>query len=253
METLEWPRWVAFTAFVVLLGLQIWQRTSQVAARWYQARAAAESAKTLAWRYAAGAPPFDPPPADVDSAFVQRLKDVAEELGSVALPASSAGEQITAEMRALRASPLPARIATYVSGRLADQVAWYSDRSRQFGSAGQRWDFAFYLIAVLAAVSAFFYAVNLEIEPAAGLAATALGGVLAWTNARNHQTLASSYSVAALELDLASALARTWPTRSTGGPSSTTRSPRSRASTACGWLRARAAGDQGVARARVSR
>lgn len=207
--SVRWLGWVSVVAFVILLVAQFWQRSSRLQARWYQARAAAEAAKTLAWRYAVGAPPFDPPPQECDRALVDRLHEVAAKLKDVQLPVAADSTQISEAMRTLRAAPLATRMAAYQAGRLGDQVQWYSARSSGLGAAGLRWDAAFYTLAVVSILGAVSYATGTLDGAIAGVATTVLAGVLTWMSTRNHQTLATSYALAALELSLASELART--------------------------------------------
>ena len=84
---------------------------------WYQARAAAESARTLAWRYAAGGQPF-PVSRDaheVDELLLDRLHGVLVPLSSIpVIPGTPHLEQITEWMRTTRGLSLDGRKATFV-------------------------------------------------------------------------------------------------------------------------------------------
>src|SRR5256885_1854042 len=65
----------------LVLALKSYERS------WYRARAAAESIKTLAWRYMTGAPPYtaELPERDADQRFTADLRKVLEESGDVPL------------------------------------------------------------------------------------------------------------------------------------------------------------------------
>ena len=79
---------------------------SNPVADWHQGRAAAESVKTLCWRYAVCANPFGRQLDDaaVDREFVQRLDEILEQLSGLHVmpPAEQEDEQITPWMRETR-------------------------------------------------------------------------------------------------------------------------------------------------------
>src|SRR5688572_16797679 len=56
--TTDWAGVIAAIAFVVALLTRLDLLTGRPERIWYEGRAAAESAKTLAWRYAVGGVPF---------------------------------------------------------------------------------------------------------------------------------------------------------------------------------------------------
>ena len=56
---------VAFFAFACALGAELYLATTSPLTTWYEGRAAAESAKTLAWRYMVRAEPFEIDAPDV--------------------------------------------------------------------------------------------------------------------------------------------------------------------------------------------
>jgi SMODS and SLOG-associating 2TM effector domain 3/SMODS and SLOG-associating 2TM effector domain 1 len=173
---------------------------------WYGGRAVAESTKSLAWRYMTGADPYplSLAPAEADAKFVSDLKAMVKDQAQAALGFGSDFSdrpQITARMREVRAATLEQRRQTYVSGRIADQRRWYGAKARK----SQR--------------VANWYFVLIQVSQALTLAATVLllsatgskwnlGGVfsalasalIAWLQVRQHEELAQSYSVTALDL-----------------------------------------------------
>ncbi|MCB8044021.1 DUF4231 domain-containing protein [Microbacterium oxydans] len=81
--------WVALIGFLVALVSELYLALATPEKRWYQARAGAESAKTLSWRFAVGADPFFLSLRDdtADSLFRQRIIQVARQVtDSVQLP-----------------------------------------------------------------------------------------------------------------------------------------------------------------------
>ena len=61
---------LAFAAFACALGAELFLATTSPLTTWYEGRAAAESAKTLAWRYMVRAEPFEHDTPEVDKQFL---------------------------------------------------------------------------------------------------------------------------------------------------------------------------------------
>ena len=85
---------------------------------WYQGRAAAESVKTLSWRYTVAGDPF---PAELteaaaDKIFVERLRDVLVDMDRLTVTIGGEGEEITEWMRNVRGAPLAERKQDYAQG-----------------------------------------------------------------------------------------------------------------------------------------
>jgi hypothetical protein len=174
--------------------------------RWYRGRAAAESVKTLAWRYAVGGDPFgiDAPEAEV--LFTRRLRDLVEALRDIGLPAVDGTEQISNRMRTIRTSSLEERRMSYLQGRIEDQCSWYTRKARINDRRGRGWAIAsgFLILAGLSAGLARAFTV-LETD-LLGVLAAAAAAAAAWAQMRQHRTLASSYGLAAQELGLTRAV-----------------------------------------------
>ncbi|MBV9820887.1 MAG: DUF4231 domain-containing protein, partial [Actinobacteria bacterium] len=96
---------VALLMFAAALVLQVSRIGQQAERRWYDARAAAESIKSASWQYAVGGEAFRIGAADVQSAFVQRLREVLEGLRHLDIGAATAtSAAVTADMQTLRNS-----------------------------------------------------------------------------------------------------------------------------------------------------
>jgi hypothetical protein len=92
----------------------------------FRARALAISIKSLAWRYMAKAPPFEPGISsfEVDNRYLSLLRSLhgaAEAIGGPPRSAEPSKEEITTRMREIRAQPLQKRRASYFVGRVARQ------------------------------------------------------------------------------------------------------------------------------------
>lgn len=121
---------VVAAAFVAAVGLEVALWAAKPERRWYDGRAAAESLKTLVWRYCVKGEPFSETLGDqaADALFLSRTEEVLRGLRSVSLSAGDhqPGVQITPEMRAIRQSNLEERINAYDGERVQDQQTWYA-------------------------------------------------------------------------------------------------------------------------------
>lgn len=198
----------------VLLGFGRGQRS------WYEGRAAAESVKSLSWKYVARAVPFDDerpagsrqgqptgqsPDSSVDALFVARLREIFAALGGVGAAVASAGPAsggyISDRMREIRGAPLGVRREVYLSGRIGGQIDWYRRKAVAARRAGRFWTAFAVLSAALGIAAAFWRAAGGDIDllgPAAALIASAS----AWTQLRQYQPTSAAYSVTVIELEL---------------------------------------------------
>ncbi len=202
--TTDWAGVIATIAFLGALYTRLNLLTGRPERTWYDGRAAAESAKTLAWRYAVGGKPFGIktcPSQQADALLLTRLSDILTNLGGLgAVPPARGGEQITAGMRALRSRSLEERKAAYAAGRIANQRDWYSSKARWNLNRAQRWGAALLLVEFAGAVGAIVKAIGLVEIDLLGLAGTAAAAGTSWLQAKQHTTLAEAYSVTAHEL-----------------------------------------------------
>lgn len=127
------PGWLVVTlgGLVVALAAELVLLVAQPERDWYAGRALAESAKTLAWCYAMGAPPFalELDDADAVEVMVARLHRV-DELGRDRLRVELEPPWVTPAMTALRHAPFAERRAAYLQGRTQRQHQWYAARAR---------------------------------------------------------------------------------------------------------------------------
>jgi hypothetical protein len=204
----------AAAAFCTALVARISLLTDRPHKTWYGGRAAAESAKTLAWRYAVGGAPFqiDQKPDEVGLAFARRLEDILTDLDAESLvPHSGIEGQITPRMRELRAKSLGERKEAYRVGRIADQLLWYSRKAKWNKERAQRWNVGLMFLEILGLVGAIVAATGLFTKEVFGDTGVVIGSLVGWIGAivaagaawlqtKQHSNLAQAYSVAALEL-----------------------------------------------------
>ncbi|MGH2829467.1 MAG: DUF4231 domain-containing protein [Actinomycetota bacterium] len=172
---------------------------------WYEGRAAAETARSLAWRYAVRGDPFPSTLSAGKAAelLVARLRQIPSDLRTIELRPSLEhdSQQIGARMKALRDLPLEQRKAAYLDGRVRDQRTWYSSKSVFHGDRARRFGVAMIVAEATGVIGAVLQAAGLlgDLDPTA-LAPALAASIGAWAQAKQHQTLSRAYGIAALEL-----------------------------------------------------
>lgn len=192
--------WLALAASLVptlLLASGGAQRT------WYRGRAAAESVKTLAWKYAVRGAPFDVEPG-AEAAFVRNLTRILHNVRETRWEPTPVDEQdvITAQMRTLRAAPLRDRKAAYLNGRIDGQREWYTTRARQSANSARLWTAVAVLAILGGLVGGAFRAFGVVNFDALGAVAAGAAAATAWSQLKQYQSLAVAYALTAHELAL---------------------------------------------------
>lgn len=194
----------AAAAFGVALLSELYLLQERPDRVWYDGRAAAESAKTLTWRYLVGGNPFSKASLsdqDAEQLLVDRFGQIARDLRGVHLvPVSGGAEQLSDAMRKVRDLPLNARRDTYRRGRIEDQRDWYTRKARWNEQRATRWSLALTTLEAVGLVGAVLKATGTVDVDLLGLAGALVAAGVAWSQAKQHQTLASAYAVASQEL-----------------------------------------------------
>ena len=197
----QWAAIVALAPISVALFAEIVLLARRPERRWYQARAVAESAKTLAWRYQVGGRPLGRRMTDdeADTELIARLRALLSEFRDLALPAPNQ-DQVTSTMRKLRSSPLEERMKAYREERIEDQRAWYSHRADWNRRRSDWYQVGLIIIELAAFGMALFTALQgLSVSVYSLLAALAVAGV-GWLQIKQHRSMADAYSIASHEL-----------------------------------------------------
>ncbi len=197
--------WAAAAAYLAAIGLAVVTGRQNPQGLWYEGRAAAESVKTLAWKYAVRADAYQPPPTrlpDAEGLYEFQLTRVLHAFrGSRAVRGGAAAE-VTEAMRGLRGEPLAVRREVYLQERVKTQHDWYAAKARYCARAGF-WTGVLGIVlpltglvlAVLRAVDGFSY-------DALGTVSAIAASVAAWAQLRQYRPLAAAYALAADELEL---------------------------------------------------
>lgn len=174
---------------------------------WYDGRAAAESAKTLAWKYSVGGLPFSVDEVAADELFIQRLMAAMQLFKASIVAGGNRGTQITDAMKRLRAAPLDLRRTVYDKDRLAEQYAWYSYRSEHQRRQAFRWNGVVLVAQTGGAAAALLVAGTADLRFLIGAAAALAAAGTAWLQTKQFDSTGRAYAVAAQELAAVRSLA----------------------------------------------
>lgn len=199
--------WLAALAYLATVCFAVVASRQNPQGLWYEGRAAAESVKTLAWKFAVRADAYQPPPTtlpDAEGLYQLQLRGLLRGFRhSRAVPQSASDPvEVTAAMRGLRDQPLAVRREVYLRERVQVQHDWYRAKARYCATAGRLTGLlgivlpaAGLLLAVLRALGYFSY-------DALGTVSAVAASVTAWAELRQYRPLAAAYRLAADELEL---------------------------------------------------
>lgn len=205
---------VAFLAAAVLRTILIRGRPHRA---WYDGRAAAESIKTLAWKYTVAGDPFLSTNEDSDDVFRRLSNDVLASFGTLGESVASASNEPTDGMRALRSAPLVERRTAYEKHRIADQQDWYERKADWNKQRARFWGALMLTLQIAAAVGAFLKGFGVFDIDLFGIAGAAAASAAAWLETKQHHVVARAYRVAAQELTAIAALIPQQQTEETWG------------------------------------
>jgi protein-S-isoprenylcysteine O-methyltransferase Ste14 len=201
IEPPDWAALAGVTAFVVAIVVELYLLFTKPERTWYEGRAAAESVKTLAWRYAVGGRPFAVAEVDADKRFLSRLNEILTDLPDVSLVAGpEGGEQVTPAMRNLRAKPPVERRVAYRVGRIEDQRDWYRRKAKWNDERARRLRIVALVLEGVGILAGIVTVVGVVTADLLGIVAAAIAVVAAWMQTKQHETLARAYSVTTQEL-----------------------------------------------------
>jgi hypothetical protein len=194
--------WIGLISFLTAIGVESYILSTHPERDWYEGRAAAESVKTLTWRYVVGSSPFDLtlPSDDVDKLFLRRLNEVLTDLGRLAIPPARPGGQITSQMRQVRALPYKERKIAYAKERVQKQRDWYGKKAKENDRKAHTLlllTLMFELGGVIGAALKAFGVLQVDLL---GIVAAGASGLAAWSQTRQYWSNARAYSVATHEL-----------------------------------------------------
>ncbi len=208
ISTMTW--WVAILSLLLFVGslfLYIYGQHQDFQARWYKARALAESVKTATWRLTMAAEPFTEGTQDANlekfrKLLIELLKE-NEGIGAHLGGEWSKQAEITPAMLEALNQPFDVKKATYLEERIRDQREWYSRKSGDNRRASRKY---FIVLCVAYGLAVFLLSVRiawpdahyLPIEVVAVIASSLIG----WKELKRFDELASAYGLTAHELGI---------------------------------------------------
>ncbi len=164
---------------------------------WYLGRAAAESIKSLAWKYGVRAAPF----TDSDQAGNRLESDIVRVKSEIAeIPWKHEDKPITEAMSALRGSDLRTRRTAYIGGRLVLEQQWYSEKAETYTRKVRRWALIGIAATGLGLVMGFMKAFGVLTYDGLGAASAIAAAVTAWIQLKQFRPLTAAYLMTAREL-----------------------------------------------------
>jgi hypothetical protein len=199
---------VGAIAFLVALLSLLYRALRKPEDTWYEGRAAAESIKTLAWRFAVTGDPFAEAIStkDAERLLVERIHKILDGLKHLTIPLAPAGAlEISIKMRHCREASWAERRQAYQEGRINDQINWYSARAAVHKQRDRTWT----VVTVACAAAGFLLGgarfIGLFDVDFLGIGAAITSAALAWNQLNQNRINYASYSVAAHELRLIAA------------------------------------------------
>jgi hypothetical protein len=208
----EAPPIITAIVFLAALAAMLVRTLRKADQDWYKCRALAESIKTLTWRYAMRAKPFDDPRAQTDredfGKYLEATFKANQHIGHRVAGLSPHGEQITVAMDETRAKSLAERKEFYLKNRIRDQRRWYAGKAKTNKKILRRWIIACAAVYVAAISLVLANLDNPEwpvaVEPLIVVAAAIIG----WIQIKRYSELASAYALTAHEIGIIEERAR---------------------------------------------
>jgi protein-S-isoprenylcysteine O-methyltransferase Ste14 len=200
----DWAGVLAAYCFITALVVEGYLLKFKPERTWYEGRAAGESVKTLSWRYSVGGEPFSIGTRlenETEDLFLKQLDGVLGVLKDLDLVApTSSGQQISKTMREVRGLPLADRKMIYEQDRVEDQQTWYARKAAWNKTRAGRWTGAMLVVEGAGIVAGILKAVGTIEGDLLVFAGVVAATMAAWLQTKQHRTLATAYSVTALEL-----------------------------------------------------
>jgi hypothetical protein len=190
---------VATGLFVVGLMLTSWLAIERPNRRWYAARAAAESAKTLAVQYGVGGGSFKIGLPAIERDYRRAIASIPDALDRLP-PLGDLGDAVTPGLAEIRALPLDERRHLYLRERIADQRAWYVSQARTNDLRAMGWRTIMFAGQLLGIGGGFLRVWGVWDVNLLGIAAALTASAAAWIRTKDHEGLAEAYAITQREL-----------------------------------------------------
>lgn len=200
----DWPAVAALLAMLAAGAGRLLLFQNRPEQSWYDARAGAESVKTLAWQYAAagGAFPIDEDEEAPRKQLIERFRRLVADGRGLRRPPEARQRDVTEWMIAVRRAPLEQRRYVYLHHRILDQIAWYAAAADRNETAARRWMLITVSIQAVGVVGAVLRVTGTLNFDLISIAAASAAAATAWLEAKDHSSIAEAYARTAHELAL---------------------------------------------------
>lgn len=193
--------------FLITLGILVWLKVQKPEDIWYNGRAVAESVKTRTWRWIMKAEPYDKALSEEQAQreLLSDLKAILNQNRSLSTCLNwtpDLGEAISTKMISIRSLLWHERLNIYKNDRIDNQSVWYSKKSQFNKRRARQWFTASIFLHSLAILMLLYRIKDPITSFPIEVIATAASAVLTWLQAKKHNELNSSYSLAAHEIVL---------------------------------------------------
>lgn len=188
----------AATAMLISLVPAAWLAARNPQRAWYEGRAAAESIKTLAWKYAVRATPFAGEEQSAATRLEKDFKAICTDFPSIRWPEPA--DPITPAMQALRGASLANRKDAYKSGRIEIELGWYAEKTNHYLRVGRRWSLLAVGVTAAGLTCGFLKALDVISYDGLGAASAIAAGATAWLQMKQFRPLATAYGLTGRDL-----------------------------------------------------
>jgi hypothetical protein len=197
---------IAALIFLATLFLSISLAVKRYDKIWYNARAVAESVKTVTWRYMMQAEPYNGDDNIARKAFINDLEQILEQnkdLARVFAGDKAVKDAISSEMVRIRELQREDRTSLYLTDRIDEQRKWYGKKASHNRRQASRW---FILMCMAQAAALILILVRIA-KPTWGtlpidVCIVCAAAALTWIQIKKYQELSTAYSLAAHEISL---------------------------------------------------
>jgi len=197
----RWAGWLSAAAFAIGTAATTLWIMRRYENEWYDGRAAAESAKSLTFKYAVGGAPYGADNPSARDTYAEALSAIVVELRHLESAVETSPDlPDLGELDQLRRADLPDRQAAYRAQRIEEQRTWYTNRARDHRRNGHRWQAVMitsYVAGIAGAVLKGLGVIDFDLL---SLFATLAASVAAWLTAVDYMRITRAYEFAALEL-----------------------------------------------------
>jgi hypothetical protein len=175
--------------------------------KWYNARAVAESIKTISWRYAVKAEPYNIPDNDAKTLFIKAIKHIIDMNHDFkecieAEYSGSTQHNIPNNMTAVRLLSLQERFNFYQINRVMEQKDWYTKKSL----LNKKRSLQFFLLLIFISfvllillILSFMKTSNNVLFPIGSLLSM-ISILFTWIQTKKYKELEKSYALTAHEI-----------------------------------------------------